>query len=644
MESGKSIRCSIIIPAYNREKTLRRCLTSLGNQDYPRDKFEIIVVDDGSSDGTVQMLSNLAKKYRNLRYIKQFRKGPASARNLGAKHARGEIIGFTDDDCVLSKDWIKLMVDSHGRNPEFTAVGGLTSVSNEKNNIIVSQFLSNCSIQIGLNGGREIIFFPTCNVSFKKGIFNKYKFDEKFPLPGGEDLEFFWRLFKDGHKFLWNKDIRVTHYRNETLNSFIRQAHIYGRGNLLTRYLHNDHPLLKELKTGKISFWLATLVNIIKIPRFSFFLGRRLIKENNIRSVYKIISVYSYFTLHKIFYIFGNIWEFFRIRKKAVSKEQTSLSMPRLLILDITHSCNLTCKICDIWKTGSSEQDMDFFHIKKMLLQAKEAGIKEIALSGGEPLLRQDIFDVFEYARTIRIKNLGVLTNGILIGRYIDRLKPYLIDGTISLVVSFDSLRPYVHNDIRNSHIAWQETMGSLNTLSNLKKDYPQTNFNVIAIILNQNLEELPDLVNFIKSMGANSLQLQVLLPNNLRMAERRKSAGWITKERLPVLDGVIDELIELKEQNSQFIRNSPRNLFLMKKYYRGTVTSGDVRCHSARETVLVSNRGNCTTCFSSYGNIRKQSLKDIFKSKERVEAQEKVKRCSWPCLLPCFCDIEYEY
>ncbi len=447
-------------------------------------------------------------------------------------------------------------------------------------------------------------------------------------------------LFKDGYRFIWNKNIKVIHYRDDSFVGFLRQAYIYGRGNFLVQYLHKDQPLLKELKTGGVSFWFATLINIIKIPRFSYILGRRLIQENSISDIYKKSSVYAYFILHKILYLIGNTVEFFRIRKERLDKKQGISHVPRLLILDITHSCNLHCQICDIWKTKETEEDIDKNYIKKLLLEAKELDIKEIALSGGEPLLREDIFDIFDFARKIKIKNLGALTNGILLENYIQKLIPYLTDNTVSLVISLDSLKQDIHNQIRNSSFAWQKTIAGLNMLSSLKKKVPQINFNVITIILNQNLEELSDLADFIKTLGTNSLQFQALLPNNLRMAERRNSIFWVSKARLSLLDESVDKIIEFKKLNSDFIKNSVGNLSLIKKYYRGTLTSKDVQCISAYETILTSNQGTYTTCFSCYGDIKKQNLKDILESEDIISVRKKVRTCSWPCLLPCFCDL----
>jgi MoaA/NifB/PqqE/SkfB family radical SAM enzyme len=238
------------------------------------------------------------------------------------------------------------------------------------------------------------------------------------------------------------------------------------------------------------------------------------------------------------------------------------------------------------------------------------------------------------------VKHLGILTNGILLEEFLEKLEPYLIDNTVSPVISLDSLKSDVHNYARNSGLAWDKSIKSLKALSLLKSKYQQINFNVITMITSQNLTELVDIASFIKSLGANSLQFQALLPNNLNMAERKKSVFWISEENLPVLDRSIDSLVLFKKENPGFIKNSGQNLLLIKKYFRGKLTSRDVQCLSAAKTILVSNQGKCSTCFSAYGDIRIMELEEILRSKDIITAREKVKNCFWPCLLPCFCDL----
>jgi len=641
------IDVSVIIPTYNRKNGLVKCLRSLISQNYPHDKFEIIIIDDGSTeklDGEwgiteSERPGSFRQSLPGIRIFRQENKGPAAARNRGIDLSSGNIVAFIDDDCEAHPDWLALMVKAHQEHPSLIAIGGTTLTANQKASVVVGQYLSTSSIEANLSGKNEIIFFPTCNVSCKKSLFANHRFDEDFPLPGGEDLEFFWRLFQSGYRFRWDKDIKVIHYRDDSLASLARQAYIYGRGNLLVKHLHPDHVHLKELKTDGAFFWISTFINFLKIPRFCYLLSKRLLCEYPAMSLWKRASMAGCFALHKIFYLWGNIAEFLKIEGGKEKFVLQNTHVPRLLILDLTHVCNLQCKICDIWKTAAAKEDIGTVSIKKLLREAREIGVKEIALSGGEVLLRKDIFDIFDYAKNLGIKDLGILSNGVIVKDYFEKLKPYLLDRTVSLVISFDSLTPVLHNEIRNSPDAWQKTKESLRLLSDLKRDYPGINFNVISIILNQNLEELYALAEFVRSLGTNSLQFQALLPNNLKMAERKKSKYWISEERMPILREILKKLVKLKNANPDFIKNSSKNLSLIEKYYQGTLSSRDVQCVSASETVLVSNKGEYATCFSVYGNSQKQSLKDVLTSKGKSTAQERVKKCSWPCLLPCFCD-----
>ena len=310
------IEISIVIPTYNRKESLRKCLRSLIGQDFPADRFELIVVDDGSDCAVESLVADLRGGFSNLVYVQQENKGPACARNAGVRLAGGDLVAFVDDDCIANGEWVRLMVEEHRRDPRAAAVGGRTLTSSRKTPVIVSQFLSTISIEADVRGRSEVIFFPTCNVSLKKSVLADHAFNERFPLPGGEDLEFFWRLHRAGLRLVWSRRIELTHDRRDTLRSFLAQAYIYGRGNFLVKHLHQDHPLLTELQTGTLSFWPALLGSIIKIPHFARLLGGRLIEEARVSAIDEKSSVYAYFAMHKIFYLVGNIVEFFKVAGK----------------------------------------------------------------------------------------------------------------------------------------------------------------------------------------------------------------------------------------------------------------------------------------------------------------------------------------
>jgi len=622
-------------------------LESLFRQNYPQEDFEIIVVNDGSVDGTEKMLAGLLKDHPNLRYFSQVQKGPASARNLGLKEARADIIMFTDNDCIAQNNWVKEMVSAHKAESEVLAIGGLTRVDAHNIKAMVSQHLSDGAIQTAINGKQETIFFPTCNVSFKKQYLQE-RFNEMFRLPAGEDLELFWRLFKKGHIFTHNQDIEIFHDCHPGFRSFLRQAYMYGRGNYLAQHIHRDHPLLKEIKTAsRLSFFLSLIINFIKIPRFSYTLGNRLIKTYNGLNIYAKLRIYFYFALHKILYLCGNISEYRSLRKisrggpllKELPNANSAPDKPKFIILDVTHRCNLKCNICDIRKDLPIEE-LNTEEIKDLIKQAMDWGVEEFVLSGGEPFVREDIFEVLDFVRSIGY-HTGILTNGVLLTEdFINRILPYLVSNTLSLSISLDALTGGIHDDIRGLNGCFEKTLAALKTLSKLKKRHPGINFNTISIILNENLEELVSLANFLKSLGVNSIQFQPLLANNLIMKERSSQVKyWIRPERLSFLDLTIDKLIGFKKNNPALVINSVKNLLLVKKYFRVGLSSEDVACYAARKTMLIANNGKVTTCFNTYGDIRRQRLKSIWRSSQAAQARDTVSACKKPCLLPCFTD-----
>jgi len=112
---------SIIIPTYNRKESLRETLLSLTRQTWPADRFEVIVVDDGSTDGTEEIAKD--KFPFTLRYVRQSNQGSAVARNTGAKQASGDVLIFLDDDILVEPDYIAGLIEEHQNHPRILGMG-----------------------------------------------------------------------------------------------------------------------------------------------------------------------------------------------------------------------------------------------------------------------------------------------------------------------------------------------------------------------------------------------------------------------------------------------------------------------------------------------------------------------------------------
>jgi len=212
-------KISVVIPAYNAEKTIEDTIKALLNQDYPKKGYEILIVNDGSTDSTREKI----KKFKIVKLFEQKHKGPAAARNLGVKHSKGDIILFTDADCIPAKNWIKNMIKPF-EDKDIAAVAGTYKTLNKEN--LIARFIG-YEIEDRhrkMRNKKTIDFVGTYSAGYRKNIFLKFKgFDITFPTSSGEDPELSFRMSKEGYKIVFNPKTFVYHQHPNTLIKFIKQ-------------------------------------------------------------------------------------------------------------------------------------------------------------------------------------------------------------------------------------------------------------------------------------------------------------------------------------------------------------------------------------------------------------------------------------
>ncbi len=226
--SQESPFISIVIPTYNRPEQLAVCLQACTCLEYPHDRFEVIVVDDG---GAIP-LDDLAGRFQgrlSLRVLRQENAGPATARNRGACEATGEFLVFTDDDCAPARDWLKNLAAQLTGSPD-CAVGGDTHNALPQNlystasQLLVSYLLTYYQCRAGR--GR---FFPSCNLAFPTKHFRDVGgFDVSFSRSAGEDRELCDRWQHQGYLMIHAPKAVVYHSHHLTATTFLRQHFHYG--------------------------------------------------------------------------------------------------------------------------------------------------------------------------------------------------------------------------------------------------------------------------------------------------------------------------------------------------------------------------------------------------------------------------------
>jgi len=222
---------SVIIPTYNREKLLAKALEGYLAQSTPELVFELLVVDDGSTDGTATMVREFRERSPfPIRYLRQPNQGPAAARNLGIREAASSIVLFTDSDIVPERELVAQHLEWHRANPQTSAavLGYVTWPEEIKATPFMRWYGENALFGYrGIRGKREIDFrfFYTCNLSLKTDFLRTCgQFDEEFKSAAWEDIELGFRLEKTGLRLLYNPQAIAFHHQFFTFEEACRKA------------------------------------------------------------------------------------------------------------------------------------------------------------------------------------------------------------------------------------------------------------------------------------------------------------------------------------------------------------------------------------------------------------------------------------
>jgi len=227
------LTASVVIPAYNAASVLPGALAALAAQTLPAADFEVIVVDDGSTDAT-------AEKARILgaRVLRQENRGPAAARNAGAKAARGEILLFTDADCEPAPDWLARMLAPFADPAVMGAQGAyLTRQRSLAARFSQLEFEDRYRLQ---EKNERISMLATYAAAYRLDAFLENEgFDERFTAANNEDAELSYRLHGKGLKLVFVPGAKVFHRHPATLGRYLRIKYLRAYWRM---FVYRDHP------------------------------------------------------------------------------------------------------------------------------------------------------------------------------------------------------------------------------------------------------------------------------------------------------------------------------------------------------------------------------------------------------------------
>jgi GT2 family glycosyltransferase len=226
--TAPTVDFSIVVPTYNRPFELEGCLSALAALDYPPDRFEVIVVDDGSAEPLAAVGAPGADRL-NLRLIRQENAGPAAARNRGVEEARGTWLAFTDDDCHPDADWLAALARRLKERPG-CVVGGRT-VNGLPDNLCstMSQIIVDVVYRHYNARPDDARFFASNNLAMPRELFRRIGgFDESFTT--SEDRDFCDRCRACEVQMIYASECVVRHRHALSFPGFCKQHFHYGRG------------------------------------------------------------------------------------------------------------------------------------------------------------------------------------------------------------------------------------------------------------------------------------------------------------------------------------------------------------------------------------------------------------------------------
>lgn len=253
---------SVIVPMRNERRYIERCLRSVADQDYPRDRFEVIVVDGRSTDGSRELAESMREELPNLRLLENRGRHTARGLNIGLAFARGEVIARVDAHAAVAPDYLRRSVAALRERGADVVGGPLETVGDSPVGETVALAISS---PFGVGNAvfrysrreqwTDTVAFP----AYRRDVFDRMgPFDE---IEGGEDDEFHYRLRDAGGQILLTPSIRPTYFARSSFRELTRQYFGYGQAKVVVLSRHPRRTRLRQLVPA--AFVLALLAAAI---------------------------------------------------------------------------------------------------------------------------------------------------------------------------------------------------------------------------------------------------------------------------------------------------------------------------------------------------------------------------------------------
>ncbi len=340
---------------------------------------------------------------------------------------------------------------------------------------------------------------------------------------------------------------------------------------------------------------------------------------------------------------------------KRIALGALTRKVPVYAHFGITHRCNLTCKMCGIWRYGNKKEELSLNECREVAARMRRLGVVQCSIGGGEPFAHEHVETIAKFFVDQGI-NLRLLTNGIGVGR--DRIDKAMDNGVKNFSISLDSLYPARFDYICEYEGAWDEAVNNIShigrRLSGVAGSMPTIN----CVVSNLNLEELPDMVRFAKDVGFAISFLPIeLLPDKMsgarnweaRFIRYRPEMGLHTTdspEKIRArIDHAYDELIQMKKEGWPILNSTP--YLESSRTYLKTGSFPAEGCDAGRLYFSIAPNGQFTICHRTvqqHIHFLDPTFEDYFHSAVYERARMLEAGSCEGCMRACWIDTSHMF
>ncbi len=306
---------------------------------------------------------------------------------------------------------------------------------------------------------------------------------------------------------------------------------------------------------------------------------------------------------------------------------------PDFIQINLTTRCNLKCRICKVYKSPSHiDHELTTAEIKQIVLQSVKLGPRRIIFSGGEPFLRDDLFEIVGFVKENTKMEIVITTNGALINPELaGKITQAQID---HLQISLDGATEKTHDSIRGEG-TFVKTTEAIKTLGKIKKG--GLSLGLSFTVTRSNYKEMLSFLDLARTLGvANVLFIPFIEDNSYKHEKQLAPKAVFSTSEAEEFGLILSEIGKFQKKYDRPTITNFDNLPLYAKYFSGTLHNAHWRCYAGFHWIQINPDGNMKMCEWEYGNIKGRNLGGIWYSLQARNARRKIKKCRRLCLQPC--------